>query len=248
MATPKEDNKDSPTIPLGGHFLLPGRYDGVLNVDKPAGPTSARVVGHIKRLLPRGHKVGHAGTLDPFATGVLLVMIGKATKQSATLMGQAKQYSATIRLGATTPTDDCDSPAQPVSNLTLPDELTLSAALAQFVGEQMQRPPAFSAIHVGGRRSYDLARAGQPVELAPRLVRIDAITLLAYRPPDVDVLIDCGKGVYIRSIARDLGEQLNCGGYLTQLRRTRIGDYTAQDAVPLASLDLPTLASRLCVI
>jgi tRNA pseudouridine55 synthase len=209
---------------------------GVLNLDKPTGLTSARAVGVVKRLLPRGVKIGHAGTLDPFATGVLLLLVGKATKQCETLMGQPKQYLATIRLGATTETDDLDSPATPTPGAVIPEPDRLAAELAKFVGEIQQRPPAYSALWIAGRRAYDLAREGRPVELQPRAVRIDAVELVTYHPPDVQLRIDCGKGTYIRAIARDLGQALGTGGYLTALRRTRIGPFHVDHAVTLEQL------------
>lgn len=209
---------------------------GVLNLDKPPGLTSARVVGAVKRLLPRGVKIGHAGTLDPFATGVLLLLVGRATKQCEALMGQPKQYLATIRLGATTPTDDLDSPTTPTPDAIMPSIDRLQAELAKFVGEIQQRPPAFSALWIAGRRAYDLAREGEKVELQPRTVRIDAVELVTYQPPDVQVRIDCGKGTYIRAIARDLGQVLGTGGYLTALRRTRVGRFHVDQAVTLERL------------
>ncbi len=209
---------------------------GVLNLDKAPQMTSARVVGAVKRLLPRGVKIGHAGTLDPFATGVLLLLVGRATKQCESLMGQPKQYLATIRLGATTETDDLDSPTRPVANAVMPTRERLNLELTKFVGEILQRPPTYSALWIAGRRAYDLAREGKTVDLKPRTVRIDALELIDYQPPDVQVRIDCGKGTYIRSIARDLGETLGTGGYLTALRRTRVGRFHVDNAVTLERL------------
>jgi len=212
---------------------------GIINLDKPAGLTSARAVGIVKRLLPRGTKIGHAGTLDPFATGVLLLLVGKATKACERLMDEAKQYEAVVRLGATTATDDLDSPEIPWprdGGVVPPAPESVAAALPAFVGEIHQRPPAFSALKVGGRRAYDLARQGQDVVLASRPVRVYGIELLAYRWPDVRLRIDCGRGTYIRSIARDLGEALDCGGYLTGLRRTRSGGFAVDQSVSLEQL------------
>src|SRR4051812_15230534 len=146
--------------------------DGILNLDKPASISSARAVDRVKRLLPRGTKIGHAGTLDPFATGVLLLLVGKATKQCERLMDEPKQYEAVIRFGATTETDDPESPPQPWSRrdptAPPPTREEVEAALRSFVGEIMQRPPPYSAMKVGGRRAYDLARKGVVVELQPR--------------------------------------------------------------------------------
>ena len=214
---------------------------GIITLDKPAGPTSARAVGVVKRLLPRGTKIGHAGTLDPFATGVLLLLVGQATKACERLMDAAKQYEATVRLGATTPTDDPDSSATPWrradgSPAEPPDARAVGSALRGFVGAILQRPPPFSAMKVAGRRAYDLAREGTAVRLEARPVRVYGIDLLDYAWPDVRLRVDCGRGTYIRSIARDLGEALDCGGHLTALRRTAIGPFRIADAVTLDTL------------
>ena len=233
---------------------------GIINLDKPAGISSARAVARVKRLLPRGTKIGHAGTLDPFATGVLLLLIGKATKQCECLMGEPKQYDATIKLGAVTATLDPESPEEPfvssrglgVSHGDSFKELgqeaqvtELRTALKKFVGAIQQRPPAFSAMKIGGQRAYKLARGGQEVELEPRPVRIDAIDVLDYAWPLVRVRIDCGRGTYIRSIARDLGETLGVGGYLTELRRTRIGGFDVTSAVTIERLEADGVSPHL---
>jgi tRNA pseudouridine55 synthase len=224
---------------------------GIINLDKPAGMSSARAVARVKRLLPRGTKIGHAGTLDPFATGVLLLLVGKATKQCERLMGEAKQYDATIKLGATTATLDPESPEEDFSSRDLgvqPEHAfkelgrdaqatKLEEAIRTFVGEIQQRPPAFSAMKIGGQRAYKLARSGQDVALEARPVRVYGIVVLDYTWPLVRAQIDCGRGTYIRSIARDLGETLGVGGYLTALRRTRIGVFDASNAVTLEQLE-----------
>jgi tRNA pseudouridine55 synthase len=218
--------------------------DGILVIDKPAGVSSARIVAQVKRLLPRGTKIGHAGTLDPFATGVLLLLAGKATKLCERLMDSPKQYEATLKLGATTATDDPESPEQPHEVAAIPTTDQIDAALRGFVGEIMQRPPAFSAMKVGGRRAYDLARKGHAVELEPRIVRVYAIERLAYQWPLLSLRIDCGRGTYIRSIARDLGEALVVGGYLTALRRTRVGRFDVASAWSVEQLG-PDIAAKL---
>jgi tRNA pseudouridine55 synthase len=210
--------------------------EGILNIDKPAGVSSARVVAMVKRLLPRGIKVGHAGTLDPFATGVLLVLVGKATKQCEELMGQRKGYDATIKLGATTETLDPDSPEMQCSNSPTPSRFEIEHVLSQLTGEIMQRPPAYSAMKVAGKRAYQLARAGKKVELAERPVIVYSIDLLDFAWPLVSVHVECGRGTYIRSMARDIGERLGSTGYLTQLRRTYVGEHHARDAIPVGSL------------
>jgi tRNA pseudouridine55 synthase len=212
--------------------------DGLVNVDKPPGLTSARVVAAVKRLLPRGTKIGHAGTLDPFATGVLLLLVGKATKACERLMDSPKQYDATVKLGSTTATDDLESPEipYPAAPAVPPSLDVVAAALPQFIGEILQRPPAFSAMKVEGRRAYDLARQGEVVELKPRPVRVYGIELIDYAWPLLRLRVDCGRGTYIRALARDLGEAVRTGGHLTQLRRTRVGDFTAESALTLARL------------
>src|SRR5689334_11982326 len=163
---------------------------GILVLDKPAGISSARAVDRVKRVLPRGTKIGHAGTLDPFATGVLLLLIGKATKLCERLMDEPKQYEATVKLGATTATDDPESPEQAHAVGTIPTAEEVDAALGRFVGEVMQRPPAFSAMKVGGRRAYDLARKGHEVALEARAVRVYGIERLEYEWPLLRLRID----------------------------------------------------------
>jgi tRNA pseudouridine55 synthase len=209
---------------------------GVINLDKPAGISSAFAVGKVKRLLPRGTKIGHAGTLDPFATGVLLLLVGKGTKLCEGLMSSPKQYDVTVKFGATTATDDPESPEQPWPDAREVSRERLEAAIPAFVGDITQVPPVYSAMKVEGRRAYDLARKGHDVQLAGRVVRVDAIEILSYDWPLLRLRIDCGRGTYIRAIARDLGKHLSVGGYLTQLRRTRVGQFTAADAVSVERL------------
>jgi len=210
--------------------------DGAINLDKPAGPSSAMMVSRVKRLLPRKTKIGHAGTLDPFATGVLVLLVGKATRWCEALMDQPKQYEATVKLGATTATDDLESEAIEREVKTRPTIEDIERAVAKFVGTIQQRPPDFSAIKIGGRRAYDLSRRGKPVELSARWVRVDRLEILGFEWPLLRLRIDCGRGTYIRSIARDLGEELGVGGYLTELRRTRVGQFMAANAVTLEKL------------
>ena len=218
--------------------------EGVVNLDKPAGITSARAVDAAKRLLPRGTKIGHAGTLDPFATGVLLLLVGRATKWCERLMDAPKQYEATVKLGATTATDDPESPEAPVEG-PVPTPADVAAALVRFTGTILQRPPVFSAMRIDGRRAYDLARRGAPVELEARPVRVCGIELLDYTYPLLRLRIDCGRGTYIRSVARDLGEALHTGGYLTQLRRTRVGEFIVGSSVGLERLKSDGVAPHL---
>jgi tRNA pseudouridine55 synthase len=224
--------------------------EGVLNLDKPPGISSARAVDRVKRVLPRGTKIGHAGTLDPFATGVLLLLIGKATKACERLMDATKQYETTVTFGATTPTDDPESPPTawtpshggPVE--PIPRE-RIEAALPTFVGRILQRPPAFSAMKVDGRRAYDIARKGGEVALEARPVNVYGIEIIEYGWPRLRLRIDCGRGTYIRAIARDLGEVLDVGGYLTELRRTQVGPFTAHEAVSLDRVATEGVTSHL---
>ena len=225
--------------------------DGILNLDKPAGISSARAVDQVKRLLPPKTKIGHAGTLDPFATGVLVLLIGKGTKLCERLMDQQKQYEATIKFGATTATDEPESAEQiyrGTGRLPVKDQeehhglaaratmQQIRAVLPRFIGAIQQRPPAFSAMKIDGQRAYKLARGGEEVKLEPRTVHVYGIELLDFSWPLLRVRIDCGRGTYIRSIARDLGEALDVGGHLTQLRRTRVGEFTIERAVTIPQL------------
>ncbi|HEX4797483.1 MAG TPA: tRNA pseudouridine(55) synthase TruB [Humisphaera sp.] len=221
------------------------QVNGILNLDKPPGISSARAVDRVKRLLPRGTKIGHAGTLDPFATGVLLLLIGKATKSCEHLMDAPKQYEATIKFGANTPTDDLDSAEEPVEVRAIPALAQVSAALGAMVGEILQKPPSFSALKIGGQRAYDVARRGQAVELEPRKVRIYSAELLSYEWPLARIRVDCGRGTYIRAMARDLGAALSVGGYLTELRRTRIGAFDVSGALKLHDLTPEMVISQL---
>ncbi len=215
--------------------------DGILVLDKPAGMSSAFAVKRVKWMLPRGTKVGHAGTLDPFATGVLLVLIGKATKRCEELMGQPKRYLATVKLGATTETLDPTVPEILGPPPPAPGAAQIAAVLSRFVGTIQQVPPAYSALKVSGRPAYKLARAGKPPELDARSVTIYSIDLLRYDYPTLDLDILCGRGTYIRSLARDIAAGLGTVAYLTQLRRTAVGPHTIERAVPLAAVTAETL-------
>jgi tRNA pseudouridine55 synthase len=219
--------------------------NGILNLDKPAGISSARAVDRVKRLLPRGTKIGHAGTLDPFATGVLLLLIGKATKSCERLMDAPKQYEATVKLGATTETDDLESPEKPIPVAVPPSLEAVQNALTSFVGEILQRPPIYSALKIAGQRAYAVARKGKTVELEPRKVRVYSAGLLSYDWPLARIKVDCGRGTYIRAIARDFGTALNTGGFLTELRRTRIGEFDVADAVGMETLATDNIAALL---
>lgn len=208
----------------------------VLYFNKPLGWTSFKVVGHAryhicKRLGVKKLKVGHAGTLDPLATGVMIVCTGKATKRIEEFQYHTKEYIADIRLGATTPSYDLEheiDATYPTEHITR--EL-VEETLKQFIGEIQQVPPAFSACMVNGTRAYDLARKGEDVELKPKLLVIDEIELLDCRLPDIRVRVVCSKGTYIRALARDIGEALHSGAHLTALQRTRVGEVRLEDCL-----------------
>ena len=205
---------------------------GVLNLDKPGGMTSRDVVDLISRPL-RKVKVGHAGTLDPLASGVLVVCVGSSTRLIEQVQAMAKAYRAVIRLGATSDTLDADGQVvpHPDPDLSAPDEAAVRAALAAQVGLIDQIPPQFSALKVAGRRAYDLARTGETVSLASRTVRVDRVDLISYAWPRLEIDVACGSGTYIRSIARDVGAALSTGGLIEVLVRTRIGPFDLADAV-----------------
>lgn len=211
--------------------------DGFLNLNKPLKMTSAHALNRVKRQLPRGTKIGHAGTLDPLAQGVLVAMLGRCTKLCERVMGQPKQYEAIIRLGATSATDDAEGPITPVAHdVVEPTAEQIDLALARFVGTIEQMPPAFSALKIGGKRACDRVRAGEAVELKPRSIRIDSIVRLGYAWPDLTIRVDCGRGTYVRSLARDIGSALGTGGYLAGLVRTGVGRFRIEDAVNLETL------------
>lgn len=210
----------------------------VIAIDKPYEWTSFGLVAKVRWLLTqhlgRKIKVGHAGTLDPLATGVVLLCTGKATKRIDELQAQTKEYTATLRLGATTPSFDLEhdiDATYPTAHIT---EEAVREALCRFKGSIEQVPPAFSACKIEGKRAYKMARKGQDVVLSPKLIRIDEIELTGYRLPDeIDIRVVCGKGTYIRALARDIGLALGSGAYLTALRRTRVGDYRVEDCMTL---------------
>ena len=207
--------------------------NGLLVIDKPGGMTSRDVVNRVQKWFPRKTKIGHTGTLDPLATGVLVVCVGAATRLADFVQAMGKTYASRFRLGATSETDDADGTATVNPAAMPPTREQIDAAIPAFLGNIEQVPPAFSALKLDGRRAHDLARNGEVVQLAARTVRIDAIRVNAYEWPFLDVEIDCGKGTYIRSIARDLGRALGCGGMVETLRRTRVGPFTAEQGTGL---------------
>lgn len=212
---------------------------GFLNINKPAGPTSHHIVAGVRRALPRGIKVGHAGTLDPFATGVLVVCLGQATRLAEYAQGQPKRYRATVALGATSTTEDPAGEISPNPDATPPTPAAVAQAAAAFVGKLQQVPPAHSAVHVNGERAYKLARRGETLDLPSRSVTIHAIDVLQYDWPELLIDVRCGAGTYIRSLARDLGQRLGVGGYCSALERTAVGAFTVDAAIPSDTPDLP---------
>lgn len=209
---------------------------GVVIVDKPSGVTSHQVVGRLRRLLGT-RKIGHAGTLDPMATGVLILGVNRATRLLGHLALHDKRYLATVRLGESSPTDDADGDVSAVADASLLTMVQVDEALEPMRGDILQVPSTVSAIKVDGKRAYALARAGESVELKARPVTVSRLDVLAVRADgarlDVDLDIECSSGTYVRAIARDLGSALGVGGHLTALRRTRIGQYSLRDAVVL---------------
>jgi tRNA pseudouridine55 synthase len=219
---------------------------GVIVIDKPAGMTSATVVTEVRRRLGTD-AAGHTGTLDPIATGVLPICLGAATKLAQWLTAEDKSYDATVELGIDTDTFDREGQvtggdAARAAAVTRAD---VEAALVELTGSYAQVPPIYSAIHQGGRRLHELARAGEAAELAPRPVRVERLELTSFAPPLVGLAVHCSKGTYVRSLVRDLGARLGCGARLAELRRTASGRFTLADAIELAFLDRSTAVARL---
>lgn len=211
--------------------------DGILLIDKPDSMTSFGVVARVRRVLSQQAgkkvKVGHTGTLDPFATGLLILCIGKETKNAMSYTKLDKVYEATIRLGQTSTTGDPEGELTDVSDKQ-PTREEITAALEKFTGEITQTPPMFSAIKIGGRRAYDLARQGKEVEIPQRKVMIHNLELVDYTYPELKIRTHVSSGTYIRSLAQDIGETLGTGAYCTQLRRTKVADWDVANAQTLA--------------
>lgn len=203
-----------------------------LNVNKPKGVTSRDVVDVVSKCL-RQKRCGHAGTLDPLATGVLVIAVGKATRLIEYVQQMPKTYVARFRLGQVSDTDDIEGNITNRPDVNIPSRETVERALSQFVGTIEQTPPAFSAVKVAGKRAYDLARAGKSADLKPRPVVIHCIDLLTFEYPFLDLRIECGSGTYIRSLARDLGELLQTGALMTDLQRTAIGTFQIDQAIAI---------------
>lgn len=207
--------------------------DEIIFVDKPAGMTSFGVVARVRRVLSekagKKIKVGHTGTLDPFATGLLILMAGKATKKAMEFTKLDKVYEATIRLGATSSTGDPEGEIVVKSTTVGYSLQQIEDTLRKFVGKIEQRPPIFSAIKIDGQRAYKLARAGKEIEMPTRTVEIFSIDLLDYSDPYIKIRTHVSSGTYIRTLAEDIGKELGCGAYCTELRRTKIAEYNIED-------------------
>ena len=218
---------------------------GLVVIDKPAGLTSHDVVARLRRIL-RTRKVGHAGTLDPMATGVLVCGVERGTKLLGHLALDRKAYTATIRLGGATTTDDAEGEVVSTADPTAVTDAAVAAGVAALTGAIQQVPSSVSAIKVDGKRAYALVRAGEEVALPPRPVVVSAFEVLARRGADLDVAVECSSGTYVRALARDLGAALVVGGHLTALRRTRVGPFTLAHARALEALETaPTLSLTL---
>lgn len=225
----------------------PEPISGLLLIDKPLAMSSMQVCARVRGRFvaggaPKRVKVGHAGTLDPLATGLLVILVGRATRLCEQIMRGEKEYIADIDLAHASTTDDHEGVVTATDVQHAPSRDDVEAALARFVGDIRQTPPAHSAMKVGGKRAYALARAGKPVDLEPRTVRIDAISVLSYEFPLLRVMVRCGKGTYIRSLARDIGRELGVGGMLDGLRRTRIGPFLVEEA--MSADQLPRILTR----
>jgi tRNA pseudouridine55 synthase len=205
------------------------RAEGLLLIDKPQGVTSHDAVDVVRRGLAT-RKVGHAGTLDPMATGLLLIGVGRATRLLRFLGGLPKTYEGSMRLGIETTTLDADGDMVRETVVDVTD-VQVGDAMRALVGDSLQRPPSYSAVKVGGRRLYEAAREGEHLEAEPRPIRVDAFDLLSYEAPDVTFRVTCSGGTYVRVLASDVGAALSCGAHLIALRRTAIGPYSVDDAV-----------------
>jgi len=210
--------------------------EGILLVDKPQGITSHDVVYKLRKIF-HIKKIGHAGTLDPMATGLLLMLIGKATKVSQFLMSMDKEYAGTIRLGQNTDSQDADGEVveeRPVPEISEADALV---EMKSFIGDQYQIPPMYSAKKVNGQPLYKLARKGKTVPREPRVINIAKIEMTRFELPQIDFLVACSKGTYVRTIAYDYGEKLGCGGHLCGLRRTGVGKFRIENASTIEELE-----------
>ena len=208
--------------------------NGLINLNKPVGPSSFQMIAQLRRLTGE-RKLGHAGTLDPLASGVLPICVGKAVRLSEYLQTDHKVYEAEVTFGVRTTTDDAEGQVIARQPVTLTRE-EVESVLREFVGEQEQVPPQFAAIKIGGRPLYKSARRGQTIDVPPRHINIERLTLLGWDSPRAQVEVACTKGTYIRALARDIGERTGCGAYLTALTRTQCGAFGLRDAVSIEAL------------
>jgi len=212
-------------------------FEGILLVDKPSGITSHDIVDRLRRKL-KMKKIGHAGTLDPLATGLMIMLIGKATKVSQFLISLDKAYEGTFNLGVET--DSQDSDGEVVETKDLPENLSeeiIGDAMKEFLGDQYQTPPMFSAKKINGVPLYKMARKGKTVEREPRVIRINELSLQGWDSPEGRFFMDCSKGTYVRTVFHDLGQKLDCGGHLTSLRRTKINDFSIEGVPTLEEIE-----------
>jgi len=222
-------------------LVPPKEIEGVLLVDKPAAHTSHDVVARLRGIL-RMKRIGHAGTLDPMATGLLVILVGKATRISQYLIGLDKEYEGTVELGRTTDSQDADGEVITTRPVPPLDAAGLKAALQGFIGDQYQLPPMYSAIKIGGVPLYKSARRGEEVEREPRFIRVVSWDLLGLALPRFDFRMRVSKGTYVRTLAHDVGEKLGCGAHLAALRRTAIGAFRVSDALTLEQLEALSFA------
>lgn len=209
---------------------------GILLVDKPQGITSHDVVAKMRRVF-RMKKIGHAGTLDPMATGLLLILVGKATKASQYLMSMDKEYTGTIKLGEVTDSQDADGEitmTKPVPELT---EAEVAKVMQTFLGDQYQTPPMYSAKKIDGQKLYKLARKGQEVAREPRVIHVSRYEITAFELPEISFIVQSSKGTYIRTLAHDLGDRLDCGGHLCALRRTVVGQFRVEESSTVEAIE-----------
>ena len=217
---------------------------GILNINKPTGWTSRDVVNRVQRFV-RPNKAGHAGTLDPLATGVLVVCIGPATKLISYVQQQHKEYLGKFLLGYTSPSDDTETEVECIKNAPIPSREDIELQLPQFLGSIQQLPPQFSAVKLGGRRAYELARKGEIVELQPRTIEVYHMEVTRYDFPELELKIRCGSGTYVRSLGRDLAKSLSSEAVMSALQRTAIGPYSVSKSIPIEELSETTLSENL---
>lgn len=236
--------------------------DGILLLDKPSGLSSYGVIRHLKKIIreqssfartterhrPKQSRVGHAGTLDPMATGLLIVLLGSACKQADQFLKLDKSYEAEITLGSTSSTDDAEGEIQEVGSRGSVDRRKINNVLKEFTGEIEQVPPQYSAIKVGGQRAYAMARRGQTVELSPRTVKVYSIDLESYHYPKLQINTSVSSGTYIRSLVRDIGQKLGTGAYLSGLRRTSVGTYLVKNSIQLNQLTYESVKKNIIVV